>query len=140
MKPFDIEVSLADNTLDQYENMMSRHREWKGFKREIRLANLLESGKKIQFDIESISMLMPLGCEEKIVSIQLTALEIKSIHFILKEEKVLKLTLKCIALETPMGKIVRDLMVASVPIEIRQHVSDGKIVYFYVDSPENNAA
>ena len=140
MKPFDIEVSLADNTLDQYENMMSRHREWKGFKREIRLANLLESGKKIQFDIESISMRVPLGCEEKIASIQLTALEIKSIHFILKEDKVLKLTLKCITLETPMGKIVRDLMAASVPVEIRQHVSDGKIVYFYVESTENNAA
>ena len=85
-------------------------------------------------------MRVPLGCEEKIASIQLTALEIKSIRFILKEEKVLKITLKCITLETPMGKIVRDLMAASVPIEIRQHVSDGKIVYFYVESPENNAA
>lgn len=134
IKYFDFEVSLKDNTLDQYEKMMSRYSEWKNFKRDIRLTSLLESGKRIQFDIEEISMFVPIGCEDIIVSLQLSTLEIKSMSFILKEDKVEKLTLKCKTLETPMGKVVRDLMDACFPIEIRQNIIDGKINYFYVES------
>jgi hypothetical protein len=140
IKYFDFEVSLEENTLDQYENMMSRYREWKNFKRDIRLTGLLEDGKRIQFDIEDISMLVPIGCEEIIVSIQLSTLEIKSMSFILKEDRVEKLTLKCKTLETPMGKVVRDLMDGCFLIEIRQKIVNGKINYFYVDTNEKVAA
>lgn len=140
IKYFDFEVSLEENTLDQYENMMSRYREWKNFKRDIRLTGLLEEGKRIQFDIEEISMFVPIGCEEIIVSLQLSTLEIKSMSFILKEDRVEKLTLKCRTLETPMGKVVRDLMDGCFPIEIRQNIIDGKINYFYVDTTEKVAA
>lgn len=140
IKYFDFEVSLEENTLDQYENMMSRYREWKNFKRDIRLTGLLEEGKRIQFDIEEISMLVPTGCEEIIVSLQLSTLEIKSMSFILKEDRVEKLTVKCRTLETPMGKVVRDLIDGCFPIEIRQNILDGKINYFYVDTTEKVAA
>lgn len=139
IKYFDFEVSLKDNTLDQYENMMSRYREWKNFKRDIRLTSLLEAGKRIQFDIEDISMFVPIGCEDIIVSLQLSTLEIKAMSFILKDDKVEKLTLKCRNLETPMGKVVRDLMDACFPIELLQNIVDGKIKYFYVESEKNVA-
>lgn len=140
IKSFEFEVSLSENTLDQYENLMSRYREWKDFKRDIRLTSLLEAGKKIQFDIESISMMVPLGHEEKIVSIQLSALEIKSMSFILKEDRVERLTMRCRTLETPMGKVVNTLMEASIPIELRQKTIDGKIAYFYVESHQEDSA
>ena len=140
IKSFEFEVSLSENTLDQYENLMSRYREWKDFKRDIRLTSLLETGKKIQFDIESISMMVPLGYEEKIVSIQLSALEIKSMSFILKEDRVEKLTMRCRALQTPMGKVVKTLMEASVPIELKQKTIDEKIAYFYIESHQDSAA
>lgn len=135
---FDFEVSLCNNTLDQYEDILSIYREWKSFKRDIRITSLLESGKRIQFDIESLSILVSIGCEDT-AYLKNSAIDIKSISFILKEDKVEKLTLKCRVLQTPMGKVVDGLMEACLPIEIRQNIIDGKIINFYIEASKNAA-
>ena len=88
IEDFDYEVLLNNNTLDQFEDLMSRYKEWTSFKRDIILTNVLESGKKIQFDIESISMFAQLGNFGNVVSLQMSVLIIKSMSFILKENKV----------------------------------------------------
>jgi hypothetical protein len=33
-----------------------------------------------------------------------------------------------------MGKIVKNLIDASIPIEIKPHIIDNKVVYFYVET------
>ena len=134
IEDFDYEVFLNKNTLDQFEDLMSRYKEWTSFKRDIILTNILESGKRIQFDIESISMFAQLGNSGNILSMQMSVLRIKSMSFILKENKVEKLTLRCKVLETPMGKVVKDLMENSMEIDLKPHIIDNKVVYFYVDT------
>jgi hypothetical protein len=133
LEDFDYEVLLNNNTLDQFEDLMSRYKEWTSFKRDIRLTSILESGKKIQFDIESISMFAQLGNSGNIISLQMGVLTIKSMSFILKENKVEKLTLRCKVLSTPMGKVVKELMENSMTVDLKPHIIDNKVVYFYVD-------
>ena len=139
LEDFDYEVLLNNNTLDQFEDLMSKYKEWTSFKRDIRLTNVLESGKKIQFDIESISMFAQLGNFGNVVSLQMSVLIIKSMSFILKENKVQKLTLRCKVLSTPMGKVVKELMENSMDIDLKPHIIDNKVVYFYVDTYETAA-
>lgn len=134
IEDFDYEVLLNNNTLDQFEDLISRYKEWTSFKRDIRLTSILESGKRIQFDIESISMFAQFGNSGNILSMQMGVLRIKSMSFILKENKVEKLTLRCKVLETPMGKVVKDLMENSMEIDLKPHIIDNKVVYFYVDT------
>lgn len=137
---FDYEVLLDNNTFFQFEDLMSRYKEWETFKRDIILANILESGKRIQFDIQSISMIVPLGNHEKIMSLQYSALYCKGMSFILKGDSIDSLILRCRFLETPMGKIVRELMEHSMQIDLKPNILDGKVTYFYVDTNENCAA
>ena len=139
IEDFDYEVLLNNNTLDQFEDLMSRYKEWTSFKRDIILTNVLESGKKIQFDIESISLMAQLGNFGNVVSLQMSVLIIKSMSFILKENKVQKLTLRCKFLSTPMGKVVKELMENSMDIDLKPHIIDNKVVYFYVDTYETAA-
>lgn len=139
LKDFDYEVLLNNNTLDQFEDLMSRYKEWTSFKRDIRLTSILESGKKIQFDIESISLNAQLGNSGNMISMQLSVLIIKGMSFILKENKIEKLTLRCRLLETSMGKVVKELMENSMNIDLKPHIIDDKVVYFYVDTYETAA-
>ena len=139
LEDFDYEVLLNNNTLDQFEDLMSRYKEWTSFKRDIRLTSILEAGKKIQFDIESISLNAQLGNSGNILSLQMSVLIIKSMSFILKENKIEKLTLRCRLLETPMGKVVKELMENSMTVDLKPHIIDNKVVYFYVDTYETAA-
>jgi hypothetical protein len=134
LEDFDYEVLLKNNTLDQFEDMMSRYKEWTSFKRDIRLTSILESGKRIQFDIESISMFAQLGNSGNMISLQQSALSIKAMSFILKENKIDKLTLRCRVLSTPMGKVVKELMENSMGMDLIPNIIDNKVVYFYVDT------
>ncbi len=131
---FDYEVLLNNNTLDQFEDLMSKYKEWTSFKRNIRLTNILESGKRIQFDIESISMFAQLGNSGNMITLQHSALSIKAMSFILKENKIDKLTLRCRVLSTPMGKVVKELMENSIGMDLIPNIIDNKVVYFYVDT------
>jgi hypothetical protein len=134
IKNFDYEVLLNNNTLDQFEDLMSKYKEWTTFKRDIKLTSILESGKRIQFDIESISMFAQLGNSGNMVSLQQSALYIKAMSFILKENKIEKLTLRCRNLETPMGKAVKELMENYMNIDLKPHIIENKVVYFYLDT------
>jgi len=139
LEDFDYEVLLNNNTLDQFEDLLSKYQEWTSIKRDIKLTNVLESGKRIQFDIESISMFAQLGNSGNIISLQMGVLRIKSMSFILKENKIDKLTLRCKILSTPMGKVVKELMENSMDIDLKPHLIDNKVVYFYVDTYGNAA-
>jgi len=142
LKLFEYEVPIgkSNNSLDHYEDLMSKYGEWTSFKREVRLSGLLESGKRVQFDIESISITVPLGEGDRIVSVQSSAVSIKSMSFILKEDKIEKLTIKCKPLATPMGRIVQEILGQLGRIDIKPRIIDGKVGYFYVDAHERPAA
>lgn len=134
---FEWEVAeLGTVSIDQYEEILSKYGEWISSKREIKLASLMNSDRKIQFDIDSISILANTN-ENDYVHVQNlkdAAVHIKGMTFILKEGIVEKLVLKCRRMETPMGKVVSILMDANIDIHMKQIILHQQVKFFYIDT------
>ena len=139
---FEWEVAeLGTTSIDQYEEMLSKYGEWISSKREIKLASLLDPDKKIQFDIDSISILANIKDDVHVQNQNLkdAAIHIKGMTFILKEGIVEKLVLKCRRMETPMGKVVSNLMDANIDIQMKQMILH-QVKFFYIDTRLEKAA
>jgi len=140
---FEWEVAeLESVSIDQYEEMLSKYGEWISSKREIKLASLLNPDKKIQFDIDSISILAYTNEGDYVQNQNLkdAAIHIKGMTFILKEGIVEKLVLKCRRMETPMGKVVSNLMDANIDIQMKQMILHYQVKFFYIDTRLEKAA
>ena len=134
------DVYLENNTIDQFESMLSKYEEWISNKREIKLLQLLEiENKRIQFDIESISMYIPIGGDNAFVSLQLTAIVANSLSMILNGDNIEKMTLGCTILNTEMGKIIKNIITESLDLTLNIKFNNGLAQYFYIDIPENAA-
>ena len=144
---FEWEVAeLESVSIDQYEEMLSKYGEWISSKREIKLASLLNPDRKIQFDIDSISLLAHTNEGDYVQrkqgqnNLKDSAIHIKGMTFILKEGIVEKLVLKCRRMETPMGKVVSNLMDANIDIKMKQMILDHQVKLFYIDTRLEKAA
>lgn len=138
---FEWEVAeLGSVSIDQYEEMLSKYGEWISSKREIKLASLLNPDRKIQFDIESISLLAYTNEGDYVQNLKDAAIHIKGMTFILKEGIVEKLVLKCRRMETPMGKVVSNLMDANIDIQMKQMILHYQVKFFYIDTRLEKAA
>jgi hypothetical protein len=138
---FEWEVAgLESVSIDQYEEMLSKYGEWISSKREIKLASLLNPDRKIQFDIESISILAYVNQGDYVQNLKDAAIHIKGMTFILKEGIVEKLVLKCRRMETPMGKVVSNLMDANIDIQMKQMILHYQVKFFYIDTRLDKAA
>lgn len=137
-----IDVVLHDSKLEYYESMLKNFGDWISFKREIKLTNLLE-GKKIQFDIEEIynkgviwGIMNP---SSDVVLLKEACFDVKSMHFIIKDDDVQKLTLGIKPLSTDNGEILKSLIESNVEIEIHQYIQNGELRYFYIKLPKSAA-
>lgn len=144
---FEWEVAeLGTTSIDQYEEMLSKYGEWISSKREIKLASLLNPDKKIQFDIDSISLLAHTNEGDYVQrkqgqnTLKDSAIHIKGMTFTLKEGIVEKLVLKCRRMETPMGKVVSNLMDANIDIQMKQMILHYQVKFFYIDTRLEMAA
>lgn len=142
---FEWEVAeLGSVSIDQYEEMLSKYGEWISSKREIKLASLLNPDRKIQFDIESISIVANTNDGDYVhvqnQNLKDAAIHIKGMTFILKEGIVEKLVLKCRRMETPMGKVVSNLMDANIDIQMKQMILHYQVKFFYIDTRLDKAA
>jgi len=143
---FEWEVAeLESVSIDQYEEMLSKYGEWVSYKREIKLASLMNPDRKIQFDIESISILAYTNEGDYVQpkqgqNLKDSAIHIKGMTFILKEGIVEKLVLKCRRLETPMGKVVSNLMDANIDIKMKQMILHYQVKFFYIEARLGKAA
>jgi hypothetical protein len=140
---YKYDVILKDAKLEYYEDILKNFSDWISFKREIKLTNLLE-GRRVQFDIEEIynkgmiwGMMTPNIKEE--AKIKEACFDVKSMHFIIKDDLVEKLTLGIKPLSTDMGDLLKSLIESNVEIEINQLIIDNNIKYFYIDYPKQAA-
>lgn len=140
-------VEINDNTLEQYERMLSKFYNWNQIKREIKITNLLEN-KKIQFNINLTSNANKMLFVEVLddfentnldISLQRVCANIKSMKFILESNKVLDLELSFDLMTTEWGKIVREIIDSGVELPIYQKKFDGQIFGFYFSYPKSVA-
>jgi len=134
------EIELLDNRIEDYEDILSRFSIWKQYKREINLSQLLEEGKKIEFEVEipnSQSVLYVSVVDKVDVNTSITSLVnvcsvIQKMTFIILNNKVLKLSVEIKTLTTKWGKIITSLLESDVELKLIQNKNiEGKIDNFY---------
>ena len=135
-----LEVELEDDeSLDYYEGLLTRYNQWKVFKREVRLTGLLNSGKKVQFDIEDANLLIYTDMDA-IQYIHKAVFRADNIKFILKDEEIVSMSLSGEILPTMMGNSIKGILDEGIPLKIKKYNDKRGGITFYIDIEEDKAA
>jgi len=131
---FDINVEGLK--IDNYESYLSKFSNWKEYKREINLSTILESKKKIEFEVEidnsqSYNFIGFVESESKIQSLEKGCAVIQKLRFIILDNVILSLQIKLKLLTTNWGKTLKQLIESNVIPELYQQNVDGQIIKFY---------
>lgn len=136
------EIKLLNNKIEDYEDILSRFSNWKKYKREINLNQLLEEGKKIEFEVEisNYQGVLYVSVVDKIdtsiKSLVNVCSVIKKMTFIILNNEVLKLTIEINLLTTKWGKIITNLLESGIDLKLHQYKNiKGKIDNFYFIDP-----
>lgn len=142
-KSFNIE--LDNNTLEQYEGLLSNFSNWSEYKREIKLNSILED-KKIEFTLDISGhahgvMYVNVLDEDwyEIDILKKASSAIKFMKFILKGNNVLELEITIKTMTTEWGKIIRELIESGFELELRQNIVDNQVKSFYFIYPKMTA-
>jgi len=132
-----------DVELEHYDRLLKEFKQWKQYKREIKLNTLLNEGKRIGFDVTEISkintMYGSLGKPEDFdFSLKKLSFHVKSMHFIIKNNKVDELKIGLKVLDNPPGKELLLLLESGCNLEIKQLRLPlcRSITQFYFDVPD----
>ena len=132
------EIELLNNKMDDYEDILSRFSNWKEYKREINLNQLLEEGKKIEFEVEipnnhSVLYVSVVDKGETIITRPVNVCSvIQKMTFIIQNKEVLKLSIEIKLLTTNWSKIITNLLESGIDLKLHQHKNiEGKIDNFY---------
>ena len=139
-KSFNIE--LDNNTLEQYEKLLSSFSNWKEYKREIKLNSILED-KKIEFTLDIsghahgvMYVNVLIDGEDDFDVLKKASSAIKHIKFILKGNNVLELEITIKTMNTEWGKIIGNLIESGIDLELKQRIVDNKVKSFYFTYPK----
>ena len=139
-KSFNIE--LDNNTLEQYEKLLSSFSNWKEYKREIKLNSILED-KKIEFTLDIsghangvMYVNVLVDGEDDFEVLKKASSAIKHIKFILKGNNVLELEITIETMNTEWGKIIGNLIESGIDLELKQNIVDNKVKSFYFTHPK----
>jgi hypothetical protein len=135
-------IELDNNTLEQYEELLSNFSNWSQYKREIKLNSLLED-KKIEFTLDISGhangvMYVNVLDEDwyEIDILKKASSAIKFMKFILKGNKVLELEIIIKTIATEWGKVIRDLIESGAELELKQNIVDNQVRSFYFTHPK----
>ena len=138
----EFHVELNNNQISDYDRLLSRFSNWKQYKREINLNQLLESGKKIQFDVDipnSQSVFYVNISSDKMGTSGACAV-INKLTFIILENTVIELKLSITVLKTTFGETLSNLLENDVELKLCQYNTiEGQIIDFYFDIPKQAA-
>lgn len=138
-------INLDNNTLDQYEVLLSNFSNWNQYKREIKLNSLLEDSK-IEFTLDITGHAHGVMYVNVFVDdtddfevLRKASSVIKFMKFILKGNKVLELEITIKTMDTEWGNIIRELIESGVELELSQRLTDGQVKSFYFIYPKMTA-
>lgn len=138
-------INLDNNTLEQYEKLLSNFSNWSQYKREIKLNSILED-KKIEFTLDIsghaygvMYVNVLVDDDNDIEVLKKASFAIKFMKFILKGNKILELELTIRNLNTEWGNIIRELIESGVELELKQNIVDNQVKSFYFMYPKMSA-
>jgi hypothetical protein len=135
-------VVINNNTIEQYDKLLSRFGDWIYYKRDIKLNTILEKGKKIEFklDIEnhqfsslyvfSTNEVFPIIYMVTDVHLKNVCAVTKSMIFIIDNYNIISLEMELEILDTDSGKILSNI-IKDVELELYQKIVDGNVIGFY---------
>ncbi len=134
----EFEVILDNNSLSDYEIFLGKFENYKENKRDIKLTQLLNEDKRIEFviDVErKISGIFYLEFEKDVIDVNITLNKvvaiIRSFKFILNGNKVERLSINIEILENHLGGEFKSLLESGTEIVIKQLFME-KFVKFYL--------
>lgn len=139
------EIELKDTEISSYEDILSRFSNWKKYKREINLNQLLEEGKKIQFDVEipntqSVFYVSVSNDFQYTTALVNVCSVINKFTFIILNNKVIKLEVELKLLTTKWGKSIKKIIESDIDLKLYQHKNiEGQIDNFYFEIPKSAA-
>ena len=139
----EFNVELSSNKITDYENLLSRFSNWKKYKREINLSQLLDSGKKIEFevDIPNSQSVFYVNISTDIMNTSGACAVINKLTFIILENNVIDLKVSITVLMTTFGNILRNLLDSNIDLKLYQntHIKRGQVIDFYFELPKQAA-
>lgn len=140
------EIELDNIKISSYENILSKFSNWKKYKREINLSQLLEEGKKIQFDVEiqnnqSVFYVSVINDGNFEYTHLVNACSvINKLTFIILNNNIVKLEAKLKLLDTNWGKQIKNLIKSNLELKLQQHINiEGQVDNFYFEIPKQAA-
>jgi hypothetical protein len=138
-------IKLDNNTLEQYEKLLSNFNNWSQYKREIKLNSVLED-KKIEFTLDISAHSLGVMYVNVVTNdnydydvLKKSSSAIKFMKFILKGNNVLELEITIKTMTTEWGKVIRDLIESGVELELKQNIVDNQVKSFYFTYPKMTA-
>ena len=138
-------INLDNNTLEEYEVLLSNFSNWSAYKREIKLNSILDD-KKVEFTLDITGHAHGVMYVNVIVDdfddfdvLKKASAVIKFMKFILKGNKILELEVSIKTLDTEWGKIIKELIDSGVDLELKQRVINNQVKSFYFKYPKMSA-
>lgn len=134
---YKVENAIGIN-IDAYDEMLSPFEEWKKFKREIIITNILE-GKSVEYKIENIltSSKRILGYLSNdnitITNLKQACFIIKSMIFVIKDKTVKDLSIEVDILYNHCGELISWAIQNEIEIKVEQTYSNEMVLSFLVD-------
>ena len=138
----EFNVELSSNKITDYESLLSRFSNWKKYKREINLSQLLDSGKKIEFevDIPNSQSVFYVNISTDIMNTSGACAVINKLTFIILENNVIDLKVSITVLTTTFGNILRNLLDSNIDLKLYQNTHiEGQVIDFYFELPKQAA-
>ena len=141
-----VDVKLENYyNLESFKKILEKYRDYKSFYRELKINSLL--GNKSQFDIEEIYPPIIGGFEDSTVfqstfRLKESAFSINSMSFIVdKDLKVINISLDIKLLETPNGKILKEIIeLVEFRVSVVNYKNDFEILGFQACSKNKISA
>ena len=134
----ELKVETSGEYIDFYESMLTKFSNWKEYRRDIILSDLLNSGKKIEFivDIKNHilgSIYIDFKNDDSFdISLNKACAAIQQLKFILKDNHVESLAITIRVLDTPMGKELKKNIESGIEVKIKQIKKDNKFIKFSI--------
>jgi hypothetical protein len=135
---FEVEIG-EETSLDYYESLLTKYDQWKVFKREVRLTGLLNTGKKVQFDIEDVNLLIYTDLDA-IQYIHKAVFRTDTITFILMDENIISMSLSGEIIENTLGNAIKGILDVGINLKVKKYNDKRGRITFYIDIEENKAA
>jgi lysyl-tRNA synthetase class I len=134
-KSFEVELP---GKIEDYEKLLSRYSNWKKYKREINLNQILEDSKKIEFEIEFLNnhsvLYISLYNKNNVIDSLLrnACASITKMKFIILNNKVLNLIVYYSKLSTGSGKTLENNINSDIDLKLYQNKDiEGQVIGFY---------